>query len=57
MPLSTQATKYRDDFVKTARAAGERVATREYRGDLDLIKEVNKAISELEKVRDKHVRS
>ncbi len=55
MTLSTEATKYRDEFVKAAHAAGEKVGAREYKNDLELIKEINRAIDELKHVRGKHV--
>ena len=57
MTLSTEATKYRDDFVKTTHSIAERVAGKEYRSDLELIKEVNRAIEELKAIREKHVRA
>ncbi len=55
MTLSTEATKYRDDFVKAATAASTAVGTKEYKNDLELIKEINRAIDELKHVRGKHV--
>ena len=57
MPLSIEATKYRDDFVKAATAASAAVASKEYKNDLELIKEVNRAIESLKLVREKHVRA
>jgi hypothetical protein len=56
MTLSHEATKYRDEFVKAAHAAADEVASKEYRGDLELIKAVNSAIDDLRRVRSKHVR-
>ncbi len=55
MTLSTEAIKYRDDYVKAAHSAAERVAAKEYRNDLELIKEINRSLEDLKKVRDKHV--
>ncbi len=57
MTLSSEATKYRDDFVKTATTATAGVAAKEYKNDLELIKEVNRAIEALKAVREKHVRA
>ena len=57
MTLSSEALKYRDDFVKASKAASEAVAVKEYKNDLELIKEVNKAIEAMKMVREKHVRA
>ena len=57
MSISPEATKYRDDFVKSAKAVADAVATKDYKNDLELIKAVNKAIDDLKAVREKHVRA
>jgi hypothetical protein len=56
MPISPEATKYQTEFVKAAQDLAQKVASTQYKNDLELIKVINKGMQDLASVRSKHVK-
>ncbi len=56
MTISTEAEKYRNEFVHTAEKVAAHIKTTAFASDLEMIRAINKGMDELKTVRQTHVR-